>query len=135
MADTMQFDLVTPERMLGSMAAESATIPGAEGDMTAYPQHMPLITTLRPGVVTATGADGAVDFVVSGGFAEIGPEGVSVLAERAMPREEVTREFMAEILSAAEAFREEATGPQLDLANKTVADILALSEALGVPAS
>lgn len=83
-------------------------------------------------MVAANGPDGAVDFVVSGGFAEIGPEGASVLAERAMPRDEVTREFIAELMAAAEAFRAEATGTRVDIAEKTLADIRALAESLGV---
>ena len=52
MADTMQFDLVTPERKLASVAAREVRIPGADGDLTAMPDHAPLITTLRPGIVT-----------------------------------------------------------------------------------
>ena len=51
MADTVQFDLVSPERLLSSVAAKEVQIPGAEGDMTALPDHAPLITTLRPGVL------------------------------------------------------------------------------------
>lgn len=134
MADTMQFDLVAPERMLASMQASQVLIPGAEGDMTALPDHMPVITTLRPGVVTVTGPDGARDFVITGGFAEITPDGASVLAEHAVPREEVTAEMMAGFLAEAEAARDEATAGRQDAANKTVADIVALGEALGVPA-
>jgi F-type H+-transporting ATPase subunit epsilon len=56
-------------------------IPGADGDMTAMADHAPLITTLRPGVVTVQRRDGEEKFVVTGGFAEITPEGASVLAE------------------------------------------------------
>lgn len=134
MADTMQFDLVAPERMLASMRAGSVMIPGSEGDMTVYPDHMPVITTLRPGLVVAAGPDGAQEFVVSGGFAEIGPEGASILAERAVPRADVTGAFMAQLLADAEAARESAGAERIDEANKAVADVLALAEALGVPA-
>ena len=49
MADTMQFDLVSPEKSLASLAAREVQIPGSEGDMTAMPDHAPTITTLRPG--------------------------------------------------------------------------------------
>ena len=55
MADTMQFDLVAPERMLTSVAATAVTIPGSEGELTAMPGHAPLILTLRPGIVRVEG--------------------------------------------------------------------------------
>ena len=51
MADTMQFDLVSPERRLASAQVASVQIPGADGDMTAMPDHAPTITTLRPGIL------------------------------------------------------------------------------------
>ena len=53
MADTMQFDLVSPERMLASVQASAVRIPGVDGDLTAMPGHTPVITTLRPGLVAA----------------------------------------------------------------------------------
>ena len=56
MADTMQFDLVTPERKLASGPVREVRIPGADGDMTAMPDHAPTITTLRPGVLTVARA-------------------------------------------------------------------------------
>ena len=49
MAETMQFDLVSPERQLASLAADAVGIPGAEGDLTAMADHAPFLTTLRPG--------------------------------------------------------------------------------------
>ena len=71
MAGTLQFDLVSPERRLASMAATEVQIPGAEGDMTAMEGHAPVITTLRAGVLKAVGAEGTKSYVVTGGFAEI----------------------------------------------------------------
>ena len=86
MAEMMQFDLVSPERSLVSTLASAVQIPGAEGDLTAMPGHAPLITTLRPGILTVTGDDGVSHYAVTGGFAEIGAGGTTVLAERAYPR-------------------------------------------------
>ena len=86
MAEMMQFDLVSPERSLVSTLASAVQIPGAEGDLTAMPGHAPLITTLRPGILTVTGADGVSHYAVTGGFAEIGAGGTTVPAERAYPR-------------------------------------------------
>ena len=72
MADTMQFDLVSPERRLASMQVTEVRIPGADGDMTVMASHSPTVTTLRPGVLTAIGPEGETEFAVTGGFAEIG---------------------------------------------------------------
>ena len=58
MANTMQFDLVSPEKRLASLQATAVQIPAAEGDMTVMPAHAPVITTLRPGLVKVTAADG-----------------------------------------------------------------------------
>ena len=80
MADTMQFDLVSPERRLASGQARSVQIPGAEGQLTAMPDHAPMITTLRPGIVRVEMTDGVKTFGVVGGFAEITADGVSILA-------------------------------------------------------
>jgi len=59
MANTMQFDLVSPERRLASGEATEVQIPGAEGDMTAMPDHAATITTLRPGLLRVVASDGA----------------------------------------------------------------------------
>ncbi|MEY8838816.1 F0F1 ATP synthase subunit epsilon, partial [Cribrihabitans sp. XS_ASV171] len=68
MANTMQFDLVSPERRLASLQVSSVQIPGADGDMTAMPDHSPTITTLRPGILKVEGPEGTQEYVVSGGF-------------------------------------------------------------------
>ena len=81
MAETFAFDLVAPERNMASGAASMVTLPGSMGDIGVMPGHAPLVTTLRPGVVTAV-LDGAEQkFVVFGGFAEIGPDRCAVLAD------------------------------------------------------
>ena len=103
MADTMQFDLVSPERSLASLQVTAVQIPGADGDMTAMPMHAPTITTLRPGLLRVESPAGNSDYVVSGGFAEIGADGVSVLAEKAIPVTEMTREHLDELIEAARA--------------------------------
>ncbi|MEL7214714.1 MAG: F0F1 ATP synthase subunit epsilon [Pseudomonadota bacterium] len=109
MADMMQFDLVSPERALASQEASAVQIPGLEGDMTAMPNHAPFMTVLRPGVLTVSGAGGDVAYVVTGGFAEVSPVGVSVLAEQAMPREEAKADDLAELVAETEAALETAT--------------------------
>ena len=140
MADTMQFDLVSPERRLASAQVASVQIPGADGDMTAMPDHAPTITTLRPGLLTVDGPDGQQQYVVTGGFAEITAAGVSVLAERALAKEDMTQETMDEIMEEArtmytktkEAFDNQ-SGP-VDDAAKLLSDMVAMGENMGLTA-
>lgn len=138
MADTMQFDLVSPERRLASVEAKEVQIPGAEGDMTAMPDHMPLITTLRPGILRVTGAEGAQEYVVTGGFAEINAEGISVLAEQAVPRGELSQEqFKAMVTEAQEKLSKaqdayvNEPGP-VDEAAKLLSDMVAMGDEIGL---
>jgi F-type H+-transporting ATPase subunit epsilon len=141
MAETVQFDLVSPERLLASVAAREVLIPGAEGDMTAMPDHAPLITTLRPGIVRVSAADGDKEYVVTGGFAEINGESISVLAERALPREDMTQEVFKAMVdeatdrlaNAQEAYVNE-PGP-VDEATKLLADMVAVGGHIGLSAN
>jgi F-type H+-transporting ATPase subunit epsilon len=129
MAGTLQFDLVSPERKLASIAATEVQIPGADGDLTAMEGHSPTITTLRPGVLRVTGASGTQAYVVTGGFAEITASGVSVLAERAIPLEEATPAVMDALVAEV---RELAVGStDRDTAEKLVQDTLAMRAAAG----
>jgi F-type H+-transporting ATPase subunit epsilon len=140
MADTMQFDLVSPERRLASAKVTSVQIPGADGDMTAMEGHAPTITTLRPGILTVNGPDGEQQYVVTGGFAEITASGVSVLAERALARADMTQATMDEIMEEArttytkvkEAFDNQ-PGP-VDDAAKLLADMVAMGDHMGLSA-
>ncbi len=140
MADTMQFDLVSPERRVASLEATSVQIPGADGDMTAMPGHAPLITTLRPGILRVESTGGTQEYVVTGGFAEIG-ENLSVLAERALPREEMTQETFDAILEEARAALNTAKevfvnepGP-VDDAAKLLSDMVAMGGHIGLNAN
>ena len=138
MADTMQFDLVSPERRLASKAVTSVQIPGTEGDLTAMPGHMPLITTLRPGLLTVVSEDaGEESYVVTGGFAEIG-EGLTVLAERAVLRSEMTQDDFDQMVEEAETFYSQAQenfvsepGP-VDEAAKMLSDMVAIGDEIGL---
>ncbi len=131
MADTMQFDLVSPERRLVSGAAKSVLIPGADGDMVAMPAHAPVITTLRPGVLSVELEGGAQEFVVTGGFAEVSGDSASILAEEALPTADVTAEFVSERVETARTAAAEAGAETIDAANKRLADLEALAELIG----
>jgi len=132
MADTMQFDLVSPERRLASLDASEVEIPGAEGDFTAMPDHAALITTLRPGILKVKAGSETSEYVVTGGFVEISPTSTSVLAEVAVPRADITRDKVEAMIAAAETAADEATDAVKDAAVKRVADTRALLEALGL---
>lgn len=131
MADTMQFDLVSPERRLASIEAQAVQIPGTEGNLTAMPDHAPTITTLRPGLVTVTAADGSTSrYAVTGGFAEIGAEATSVLAERAYSSETETIEQLRAHLEEARAQAAKAPSEERDTAELFVADLVELIDAM-----
>lgn len=132
MAQTMQFDLVSPERALASMQASAVQIPGADGDMTAMPDHAPTITTLRPGVLTVEGPDGSQSYAVTGGFADINAQGTSVLAEKAIPTADVTAADMDALIATAKEAVEAASADAKDVAAKNVADLEALRSVLNV---
>lgn len=127
----VQFDLVSPERLLASLKATEVQIPGADGDLTAMEGHAPTITTLRPGVLRAVGVDGSKAYAVTGGFAEITATGVSVLAERAMPVDEVTPALIDGLVAEAREQVAAAGAEARDDAEKLVSDLLALKAAAG----
>jgi F-type H+-transporting ATPase subunit epsilon len=92
------------------------------------PDHAPLITTLRPGILRSVSAEGTKEYVVTGGFAEINATGVSVLAERAIPVAEVDAKLMDQLV--ADASEATAVAVDKDSADKAMADLLALKAAL-----
>ncbi|MEM9756819.1 MAG: F0F1 ATP synthase subunit epsilon [Pseudomonadota bacterium] len=130
MADLMQFDLVSPERRLASVEAKAVQIPGTDGDLTAMPDHAPLVMTLRPGILTVEpGSGDPAAYLVTGGFADISGPATTVLAEQAMPTSEVTQEILDGLIADAKAAAERA--PDGDAAAaKIVADFEAIRGAL-----
>ncbi|WP_137699830.1 F0F1 ATP synthase subunit epsilon [Marimonas lutisalis] len=131
MADTMQFDLVSPERSLASYQASEVQIPGADGDLTAMPGHTPVVTTLRPGVLKVKGPEGEHDYLVTGGFAEVNAEATSILAEMAKPLGDAKAADLEPLIEAATAAAAEATGAARDMADKQLADLQALRDTVG----
>lgn len=89
-ADKVEFELVSPERLLLSEQVDMVVVPGAEGDFGVLPRHSPLISTLRPGVIRVfEGREVKQRIFVAGGFAEVTPERCTVLAEEAVPVGEI----------------------------------------------
>ena len=96
MAEAFQFDLVSPERLLVSQQVESVVIPGAEGEMTVMARHAPVMTTIKPGLVTVHPAEGGPErYVVFGGFADVVPTGCTLLAESAVAVRDIDRDDLA----------------------------------------
>lgn len=92
MADGISFELVSPEKLLLSREVEMVVVPGAEGDFGVLPMHAPLISTVRPGVIVVFEGGKPTDRIfVSGGVAEVTPERCTVLAEEAIPLEQLDR--------------------------------------------
>jgi F-type H+-transporting ATPase subunit epsilon len=90
MADKVAFELVAPERLLASVDCDMVVVPGEEGDFGVLPGHAPLLSLLRPGVISVYQGDRVEQRVfVAGGFAEVNERGCTVLAEAAEPLEEV----------------------------------------------
>jgi F-type H+-transporting ATPase subunit epsilon len=91
---TFHFDLVSPEKLLFSGNVEQVDVPGIEGDFGVLAGHSPMVTTLRPGILTVRGAGGVEKIVVLGGFAEVSADGLTVLADMADSVEDMNREVI-----------------------------------------
>ncbi|MBM3545228.1 MAG: F0F1 ATP synthase subunit epsilon [Alphaproteobacteria bacterium] len=103
MPDSFKFELVSPERLLVSGEVEQVLVPGAEGDMTVLAHHAPALTTLRPGVLDIGFPGGEHQrFFLRGGFAEVNPAGLIVLAETAIDLEELDASQLAQAIRDAE---------------------------------
>ncbi|MBF0340388.1 MAG: ATP synthase F1 subunit epsilon [Magnetococcales bacterium] len=103
MSIVIQMELVTPEALLLSEEAMLVTAPGAEGYFGVMSGHAPFVTLLKPGVLTVGEGDDARHFVVAGGFAEVMPEKVTILTERALPREKITTQLIQDEQKEAQA--------------------------------
>lgn len=128
MADTVQFELVSPERLLVSAPVEMVVVPGAEGDFGVLPGHAPLISTVRTGVISIFDG-GKVNrrIFVSGGFTEVTPERCTVLADEAVVLESVDRTAIDARIKAA---RDELADADNDAERAAATAELATAEAL-----
>jgi F-type H+-transporting ATPase subunit epsilon len=99
----LQFEFVSPENVLFSGEVDQVDLPGAEGDMGIFAGHAPMVTTLRPGIVTIFRGSTREPVVITGGFAEVGPGGLTILADRAVARADFDMAtLVAEIKDAEE---------------------------------
>jgi F-type H+-transporting ATPase subunit epsilon len=99
----LHFELVSPARLLFSGEVASVTLPGTEGEMGIYPGHAPVLSTLKPGVVTVYKDGGTTDRIfVKGGMVEVNPQGLTLLAEVAIPMDELDAAALAKQIKNAE---------------------------------
>ena len=98
----LHFELVSPEKLVYSGEVEQVDVPGAEGDFGVLAGHAPLVTTLRPGILTVHGSGGAQKIVVLGGFAEMSAQGLTVLADVAEAIEDIDRAVVAKRIEEME---------------------------------
>ena len=127
MPDLLHFELVSPEKLLRSGEVYMVVVPGTEGDFGVLPGHAPLVSTIRPGAIQVFAAsmnDVPERIFIDGGFAEVGPDGLTILAESAVPVGEIDVEGTSRELAAA---REVLRGLQ-DAARDAGADAMTAAE-------
>jgi F-type H+-transporting ATPase subunit epsilon len=129
---TFQFDLVSPEKLVFSGEVEQVDVPGSEGDFGVLAHHAPLIAMLKPGILSILGPGEPKRIVVDGGFAEVNEQGLTVLAELAVPVEEFDRsQLAAEIKDAEEDLADAPDDAMRDRAREKLEQLKALAVVLG----
>jgi F-type H+-transporting ATPase subunit epsilon len=128
---TFHFDLVSPEKLLFAGDVGQVDLPGSEGDLGVLAGHAPLVTALRPGIIVVYREGGDMRVVVNGGFAEVGPAGLTVLADMAVPVEDFDRAVLAgEIKDTEEDAADATDGWQRDKLAHRLDQLKALQAAL-----
>jgi F-type H+-transporting ATPase subunit epsilon len=113
MADLLKFELVSPERLLSSGDVQQVVVPGTEGEFTVLVNHAPVLSTLKPGVVTVTDESGNAERIfVRGGFAEVNPDGLTILAEEAVAVSDLSADDLAQKVQNAQEDVNDANDPE-----------------------
>jgi F-type H+-transporting ATPase subunit epsilon len=114
---TFHFELVSPQNTAFSGEVDQVDVPGAEGDFGVLAGHAPLVALVRPGVLKVTAAGETTEIVVLGGFAEVGPDGLTVLVEVATSVEDLDRtSLQRQITQMEQDIKEMSQGSALDKA-------------------
>jgi F-type H+-transporting ATPase subunit epsilon len=103
MAATLRLEIVTPEARAYSDDVEMVVLPAVEGEMGVYPQHVPLITQLKPGELVVTKSGKQTSLAVGEGFVEVTAEKVSVLVDMALQESEIDEKAAEDAVARAEA--------------------------------
>ena len=119
----VEFELVSPERLLLSEPVEMVVVPGEEGDFGVLHQHAPFISAVRPGVIKVhNGGKVTEQIFVSGGFAEVTPARCAVLAEQAIAVVDIDRgEAEQQLRDAREDLADAKDEHQRDQAERQIA--------------
>jgi F-type H+-transporting ATPase subunit epsilon len=129
---TFHFDLVSPEKLLFSGEVSQVDVPGSEGEFGVLAGHAPLVATLRPGILVIYGEGGELRVVVNGGFAEVGPAGLTVLADLAVPVDEFDRAVLVGVIKDTEEDVADTTDDwQRDKLSRKLDQLKALQAVLG----
>ena len=125
---TFQLELVSPEKLLLSRAVEMVVIPAAEGEMGVLPGHAPMIVTLRGGTIRVTDGGKETDrLFVAGGFAEVTPERVTILADEAIPVVELSKaEAERRVIEAEAAYNQAAAGDSVEKRESAMLRLMAM---------
>ena len=103
MADTFKFELVSPEKLLMSEEVMSVLVPGSEGEFTVFAHHAPVLSTMRAGLLDVKLADGGDKRIfIRGGFAEVQPDSLTVLAQQAINLDELDRDWLNQQIQNSE---------------------------------
>jgi F-type H+-transporting ATPase subunit epsilon len=128
---TFQFDLVSPEKLLFSGLVDQVDVPGSEGDFGVLAGHAPLMTTLRPGILVLHREGGALKVVVNGGFAEVNLDGLTVLADLAVPVEDFDKAVLTgEIKNTEQAVADTKDGATRDKLDRRLEQLKTLQATL-----
>ena len=131
MADQVEFELVSPERLLLSQPVDMVVVPGGDGDFAVLPGHALLMSTVRSGVIDMYEGDTiSMRIFVAGGFAEVTAERCTVLAEEAIPLDDIDRADAESRLKDAELAVDDAHDDERAAAEAKLEVARALIEAL-----
>jgi len=103
MADKLQFSLVSPEAELFSGEVDQVDVPGTEGDFGVFAHHAPFMAAIRTGAITVYNDGTETRYMIQGGFADVMPDGLTILAESCTPMGDVKADMISEEITKAEA--------------------------------
>ncbi len=128
MADKLNFSLVSPERELFTGQVDQVDIPGTEGDFGVFPAHSPMMAAIRTGAITVYIESKATQYFVQGGFADVTPEGLTVLAEKAIPMDEMNSAMIKELMAEIEKELAECEGNEAMAAQQNLSGLKSISQ-------
>jgi F-type H+-transporting ATPase subunit epsilon len=130
---SFQFELVSPERLLFAGEVDSVVVPASEGQITVLKDHAPFMSTMKPGVVEVSDGARTQRLFVRGGFADVSAKGLTILAEQAVPVEELDLAAInAEIKNAEEDFNDARTDDARRAASERLSQLREVKVALGL---